>query len=132
MNKEKSVFSTIVKTINIVRWVISTSLFFGLLAVVVGTVLFVFVAMQPKSVANGSTLILDLNGSVVEKKSTDGVTQTIMQLAGSGKAPETQLFDIVLALGLAKDDPRIDRLVIKTDGLEKMGMAQAREINRAV
>lgn len=88
MNKEKSVFSTIVKTINIVRWVISTSLFFGLLAVVVGTVLFVFVAMQPKSVANGSTLILDLNGSVVEKKSTDGVTQTIMQLAGSGKAPK--------------------------------------------
>ena len=120
-------------TVNMIRWVISNTLFFGflaLLALLMG--LFLFVIMQSPTLQKQTTLVVDLEGNVVEQYSSDSMGRALKKLAGADNAPEQRLFDIIAAIGFAKNDDNISQLYIKTDGMNKVGLAQAREIVRAI
>jgi protease-4 len=54
------------------------------------------------------------------------------QLTGGEEYAEFQLRDLLRAIEGAKDDPKIERLVLKTDGLSASGFAALRELGDAV
>jgi len=121
------------KSINMVRWVISNVVFFG----IVGLVLllgafFAVILFQTPTLNPRTTLVLNLEGNVVEQYTANSMGRAVKQLVGNSNIPEQRLFDIVAAIGFAKTDPNITQLVIKTDGLNQMGVAQAREVVRAI
>ena len=119
--------------VNMVRWVISNTLFFGFLALIALLIgLFLFVILQSPTLQKNTTLVVNLEGNVVEQYSSDSMGRALKRLAGADSAPEQRLFDIIAAIGFAKSDPNITQMYIKTDGMNKIGLAQAREIVRAV
>lgn len=120
-------------TVNMIRWVISNTLFFGFLALVALLMgLFLFAVLQSPTLQKQTTLVVNLEGNVVEQYSSDSMGRALKKLAGADSAPEQRLFDIIAAIGLAKNDSNITQLYIKTDGMNKVGLAQAREIVRAI
>lgn len=119
--------------INIVRWVISNTLFFGFLAFLVLVMGVVgFIMFQAPTLQKDTTLVVNLEGNVVEQYSASSMGRALRKMAGSESAQEQRLFDVIAAIGFAKSDPNITQLYIKTDGMNKVGFAQAREIVRAI
>lgn len=119
--------------VNMVRWVISNTLFFGFLAflmLVLG--LLAFVMFQSPTLQKNTTLVVNFEGNVVEQYSASSMGRALRRMAGAESAHEQRLFDVIAAIGFAKSDPNITQLYIKTDGMNKIGLAQAREIVRAI
>lgn len=120
-------------TVNMIRWIISNTFFFGFLALIALLMgLFLFVMMQSPTLQKQTTLVVNLEGNIVEQYSSDSMGRALKKLAGADSAPEQRLFDIIAAIGYAKNDSNISQLYIKTDGMSKVGLAQAREIVRAI
>lgn len=119
--------------VNMVRWVISNTLFFGFLAFLVLVLgLLAFVMFQSPVLQKNTTLVVNLEGNVVEQYSASSMGRALRRMAGADSAHEQRLFDVIAAIGFAKSDPNITQLYIKTDGMNKIGFAQAREIVRAI
>lgn len=119
--------------VNMIRWVISNTLFFGFLAflaLVLG--LLAFIMFQSPTLQKNTTLVVNLEGNVVEQYSASSMGRALRRMAGAESAQEQRLFDVIAAIGFAKTDPNITQLYIKTDGMNKVGFAQAREIVRAI
>lgn len=86
-------------------------------------------AVQP--VQEKTALVLELDGRLVEESRTPA-QQFEAQLTGGEDYAEFQLRDLLRAIEGAKDDPKIDRLVLKTDGFSASGFAALRELGDAV
>jgi len=133
MSALKSGAQKVYNAINMTRWVISNTLFFGFLALIVLLLgLFAFVMFQSPTLQKNTTLIVNLEGNVVEQYSASTMGRALRKMAGAESNSEQRLFDIIAAIGFAKSDPNISQLYIKTDGMNKIGFAQAREIVRAI
>lgn len=119
--------------VNITRLVLTNIIFFGGLGLVLCVLIALWMlANHHQRISPSTTLVVDLRGNVVEQYTTDLVGRTIARLAGGESTEENRLFDIIVGLGVAKTDPNITQVVIKTDGLENIGMAQARELAHAI
>ena len=84
-----------------------------------------------KPIAEDSALVIRLEGALVEQYSAHPVDRVLNQATGQGRM-ETQLRDILRAIEAAKDDKRIDRIVLVTDGFQYAGFAALRDVAAAL
>ncbi len=86
-------------------------------------------AVQP--LQEKTALVLDMEGTLVEQYSTDPISRAFEQATGDGKT-EIQLRDLLTVLKAAKTDKKIDRILLRTDGLNVSGFAALRDVAAAL
>lgn len=86
---------------------------------------------RAKPLLERSTLVIAPEGALVEQYSSDPVSRALSKNLGSG-AGEVQLRDLLRALDAAKDDERIERVLLRTDGMSFSGYASIREVAAAI
>jgi len=110
---------------NFIRKLVLNLIFFGLVIM-----LLIALGAQRGTLAplgERTTLILAPQGELVEQFRSDAVSRALQE--GMGKStPEVQLRDLLRVLSAAKDDDRIERVVLRTDGLLLTGYASLREL----
>ncbi|HAI58806.1 MAG TPA: signal peptide peptidase SppA [Xanthomonadaceae bacterium] len=79
-----------------------------------------------------TALVLDLDGVLVEQFTSSPVDRFITQATGGDAPAELQLRDLLRAIEGAKDDDRIQRIVLLTDGFQASGFAGLRELGDAI
>jgi protease-4 len=108
--------------------------FFGLLLLL----LMVFVAAlgmgasSAKVLQDRTTLVIAPEGRLVEQYSTDPVSRALGKALGDSNAEELQLRDLIRAIEAARDDKKIERVVLNLDKLQPSGFASMREVAAAV
>lgn len=113
---------------NFTRRLAFNLLFFGFLLFVLAAMMF---GGGTKPFQDRTTLVIAPEGALVEQYSSDPASRALNRALGD-KNPEVQLRDIVRALDAAKDDKRIERVVLRLDKLQSGGMASLREVAAAV
>ena len=115
-------------------------LFFNL---IMGFLLLVFLVLLGAAFSAGSgnsgygplkektALVLDLEGTLVEQYTSAPIERAFAQASGNPQR-EIQLRDLTRAIAAAKDDKRIDRIVLLTDGFAVPGFAALRELGAAL
>ncbi|WP_082746703.1 signal peptide peptidase SppA [Stenotrophomonas sp. KCTC 12332] len=119
---------------NFTRRLILNLLFFGLLfLILIG--LMVAVGKGASSTAllqEGTTLVIAPEGRLVEQFSTDPLSRALGKALGERNAEELQLRDLIRAIEAAKDDKKINRVVLQLDKLQPSGFASMREVTAAL
>ncbi|SFK54389.1 signal peptide peptidase SppA [Lysobacter sp. cf310] len=100
------------------------------------TLLFLFlIAMSSagriKPLLEGTTLVIAPEATLVEQYSSDPASRALGKVVGE-KSGEVQLRDLLRALDAAKDDKRINRVVLRLDQLQGSGMASMRDVAAAI
>lgn len=98
-----------------------------LIALVVG-----LVHRGPKPLADKTTLVLKLDGALVEQFSGSPREQAMAQLQGQGLPRQTRLRDVLATLDAAARDPKIGALLLDTEGLGGAGMSGLHEVASAI
>ena len=133
-NPIASFFIGLWDVMNFTRRLILNLLFFGLLFLV----LIVFMiavgkgASSAKVLEDRTTLVIAPEGRLVEQFSTDPVSRALAKALGESNAEEIQLRDLVRAIEAAKDDKKIERVVLNLDKLQPSGFASMREVAAAL
>jgi protease-4 len=117
---------------NFTRKLILNLFFFGLLFIVLVFILAAIGASSGKPILDDTALVIEPEGALVEQYSSDPATRALEQALGDRDHEEIQLRDLLRVLDAAKDDKRIDRVVLKLDKLETSGMASMREVAAAL
>jgi len=110
---------------NFIRKLVLNLIFFGVLLV-----LAVILAGQRSALAplgERTTLVIAPQGALVEQFRTDAISRALQESMGKS-TPEVQLRDLLQVLDAAKDDARIERVLLRTDGLLLSGYASLREL----
>ncbi len=103
--------------------------------------LFFFVMVISLGLSSGSgrgpvqektALVLKLKGNLVEQYTSAPIQRAFAQATGGDTAREFQLRDLVKVIDAAKKDPKIDRLVLLTDGFNASGFAALHELGTAL
>ncbi len=115
-------------TVNFTRQLIFNLIFLLILFFVLVAIL-ASPGVQP--LQEKTALVLPLNGQLVEQFSSAPVERVLNQATGESR-PEVQLRDLVRAIKKAKDDKRIDRIVLLTDGFGATGFAAMRDLAAAL
>lgn len=118
---------------NFTRRLILNLLFFGFLFLIL--VLFVIAlgrgsGIQP--VLDNTTLVIAPKGRIVEQYSVDPMSRALNKVMGADVEEEVQLRDLLRALHVARDDKRIDRVLLRVDGVHSTGIATLREVAAAL
>jgi len=117
---------------NFTRRLILNILFFGLLLLFVVLVLAVAGAGGTKPLLDNTALVIEPTGPLVEQFSSDPAERAFKHALGDREGDEVQLRDLLRVLDAAKDDKRIERVVLKLDRLQGSGMASLREVAAAI
>ncbi|MCD9085653.1 signal peptide peptidase SppA [Stenotrophomonas sp. SY1] len=129
-NPIASFFIGLWDVMNFTRRLILNLLFFGLLLLA----LMVFVAALGMSASSAkvlqdrTTLVIAPEGRLVEQYSTDPVSRALAKALGDSNAEEIQLRDLIRAIEAARDDKKIERVVLNLDKLQPSGFASMREV----
>ncbi len=118
---------------NFTRRLILNLVFFGLLFLFV--ILFVAVSMRGngvKPLMDRTTLVIAPEGKLVEQFSADPVSRALARAVGDKGAEEIQLRDLVRAIDAARQDKRIERVLLDLDKLQPSGFASTREVAAAL
>lgn len=117
---------------NFTRRLVLNLVFFGLIFLVL-LVMVIAAGMRGGAgpITDGTTLVLEPEGQLVEQFTTDPATRAFRKAMGDD-AGEVQLRDLVRVLDAAADDARIERVLLRLDGLTGGGMATRRELAAAV
>ena len=114
---------------NFTRRLVFNLLFFGLLLVVL-------IALGSGSkvtpLQDRTTLVIAPEGKLVEQYSTDPASRAFARVVGDKSGGEVQLRDLLRALDAAKDDKRIERVLLRTDRMSFSGYASIREVAAAI
>ena len=114
---------------NFTRRLVFNLLFFGVLLVVL-------VALGSGSkvtpLLDRTTLVIAPQGKLVEQYSTDPASRAFARVVGDKSVGEVQLRDLLRALDAAKDDKRIERVLLRTDRMGFSGYASIREVAAAI
>ena len=118
---------------NFIRRLVLNLLFFGLLFLFALIVLLAIVGggSKPAPLLERSTLVIAPEGALVEQYRSDPFMRALAESSGSGVG-EVQLRDLLRALDAAKDDKRIERVLLRTDRLTFSGYASMREVAEAI
>ncbi|WP_101925680.1 MULTISPECIES: signal peptide peptidase SppA [Luteimonas] len=118
---------------NFIRRLALNLLFFGLIFLVALIVLFAIIGggSRPAPLLERSTLVLAPEGALVEQYRTDPFMRALAENSGSGVG-EVQLRDLLRALDAAREDDRIERVLLRTDRLTFSGYASMREVADAI
>jgi protease-4 len=129
-NPVASFFIGLWDVMNFTRRLILNLLFFGLLLLIL--VLFVFAmgkgASSGRTMQDRTTLVIAPEGRLVEQFSADPVSRALAKAIGDNSAEEVQLRDLVRALDAAREDKKIERVVLQLDKLQPSGFASMREV----
>ena len=98
------------------------------LVVIVGLIIGTFSLTKTPSVQPGSVLVLNLEGSVRELP----VTEPVLPLGLTQAPTDTSLHELCATLDKAAKDPMIAAVLMKLDGLDRVGLASLDEIGRAL
>lgn len=114
--------------VNFTRRLILNLLFFVLL--------FLFLAIlgagpRTKPLLDRTTLVIAPQGALVEQYSSDPLSRALSKALGERRV-EVQQRDLVRALDAAREDKRIERVVLNLDKLEASGFASMREVASAI
>ncbi|GAB3780198.1 signal peptide peptidase SppA [Dyella agri] len=118
--------------INVVRLLIINAVFFFFLLIVLLFVVGVIAGSRDEhTVADGSVLVLQPEGQLVEQYSVGALQRTLAKLSGD-KAQQVQLRDLVDAIDGAAKDKRISRILLLPDELHAGGFAALHEVGTAL
>jgi protease-4 len=118
--------------INVVRLLIVNAVFFFFLFIVALLVIGGIAASHgTNTVLDGSVLVLEPEGQLVEQYSVDPLQRTLAKLSGD-KSQQVQLRDLVGAIDAAAKDQRISRILLLPDELHAGGFAALREVGAAL
>jgi protease IV len=84
-----------------------------------------------KPLLDRTTLVVAPAGALVEQYSSDPVSRALSRNLGRSQ-DEVQLRDLLRALHAAREDQRIERVLLRTDGMAFSGYASIREVADAV
>ncbi|KAF1720117.1 signal peptide peptidase SppA [Pseudoxanthomonas wuyuanensis] len=118
---------------NFTRRLIVNLLFFGLLLLLV--ILFAIAAGSGsgiKPLRDRTTLVIAPEGRLVEQYSTDPAMRALAKLSGDKGAEEIQLRDLLRAIDAAREDKKIERVLLRMDKLQPSGYASMREVASAL
>ena len=79
-----------------------------------------------------TTLVIAPEGRLVEQYSSDAFSRALSKAMGDKEAEEVQLRDLLRGIEAAKDDKRIERVLLRVDRLRPSGYAQLREVAAAL
>jgi protease-4 len=79
-----------------------------------------------------TALVLNLKGTLVEQYSKSPFERALAQASDNDNGREFQLRDLLTAIDSAKNDPKIARIVLLTDGFNVAGFAALRELGSAL
>ncbi len=114
---------------NFTRRLFLNLLFFGLMLFFLATLTLGGGGAKP--LLERTTLVIAPEGNLVEQFSSDPASRALGRAFGD-KSSEVQLRDVLRALDAAREDKRIERVVLRLDKLQGGGMASLREIAAAV
>lgn len=119
---------------NFTRRLILNVLFFGLLFfILVGLVVAAGMgAGASRPLQDRTTLVIAPEGRLVEQFSADPVSRALAKAMGDKGAEEIQLRDLIRVIDAARDDARIERVVLELDKLQPSGFASLREVAAAL
>ncbi|SBV37131.1 Protease 4 [uncultured Stenotrophomonas sp.] len=119
---------------NFTRRLILNLLFFGLLFLMLIVLLVAMGkgASSVKVLQDRTALVIAPEGRLVEQYSTDPVSRALAKAMGERNAGEIQLRDLVRAIEAARDDKKIERVVLNLDRLQPSGFASMREVAAAL
>ncbi len=120
----RRVLGGIWSTINFTRQLVFNLIFLLIVVIVLAAILASSGAMPLHA---KSALVLDLEGALVEQYSSSPADRAFNRAMGQDQ-PEIQLRDLLKAIDAAKDDKRIDRIVLLTDGFSAAGFAALRDL----
>jgi protease-4 len=83
-------------------------------------------------VQDRSTLVIAPEGRLVEQYSIDPTSRALAEAIGDDRAAEIQLRDLLQVLDSAKTDKRIERVLLRVDGMSFSGYASIREVADAI
>jgi len=121
--------------------------FFGLLntfrKIIVNTVFFVILLLFISTlgsnegeivIPNSSALLLDLSGDIVEQKHSIDPLDAFMTeaLEEKNKKPEILISDLIDVIERAKNDTRIEIMVLQLQGLNRTGLSKLQDIAKAI
>lgn len=86
----------------------------------------------PKPLADKTTLVLKLDGNLVEQFSGSPREQLMAQAQGRGLPKQTRLRDVIGALDAAARDDQISSVLLDVEGLQGAGLAGLHEVSAAV
>src|SRR5688572_1481809 len=113
---------------NFTRRLVFNLVFFFLLFLFLAIV---FSGPRTKPLLDRTTLVIAPEGTLVEQYSSDPLTRALGKALGE-RGGEVQLRDLVRALDAARQDKRIERVVLDLDELQAGGFASLREVAQAV
>lgn len=116
---------------NFTRRLILNLVFFGLLFLVLLVLVLSAGRGGVKPLLERTTLVFAPEGRLVEQYSTDPATRALGKALGDG-VEEVQLRDVLRVLEAAKDDKRIERVLLDLDKLQPSGYASLREVATAL
>ena len=129
-NPVASFFIGLWDVMNFTRRLILNLLFFGLLfLILVG--LIVAAGMGAKSgtsLQDRTTLVIAPEGRLVEQFTADPVSRAFAKAMGDNNAEEIQLRDLIRVIDAAREDKKIERVVLELDKLQPSGFASLREV----
>jgi protease-4 len=117
---------------NFTRRLIVNILFFSFLLLFLVLVLLIAGAGGTKPLLDDTALVIEPTGPLVEQFTADPAERAFKRALGDHDGDEIQLRDVLRVLDAAKDDKRIERVVLKLDRLEGSGMASLREVADAL
>ena len=127
----KLFFRGIGKVFSTVRSIVSNLIFFVLL---ITFIVLISSSEPPIQVPNGSALVLNPVGNLVEEKTYVDPMDALMTeaLGGNQENPEVLVRDIVDVLEQAKEDDRIELLVLHLQNLDRSGLSKLQAIGRSL
>lgn len=121
-------FVAIWDTMNFTRRLIFNLVFFTLLFLLL---IAMTTAGRVRPLLDDTTLVIAPEATLVEQYSSDPASRALGKALGE-KGGEVQLRDLLRALDAAKDDKRINRVVLRLDQLQGSGMASMRDVAAAI
>ena len=115
--------------VNFARRLVFNMVFLALVLLFIG-ILAADDASRP--LADRTTLVIAPEGRLVEQYSSDPTSRALARMFGDDSAREVQLRDVLRALESAKDDKRIERVLLRTDSMAFSGYASIREVAAAL
>jgi protease IV len=118
---------------NFTRRLIFNLVFFGLLfLLMVFFIIGLFSGSGAPRLQDRTTLVIAPEGRLVEQYTTDPTTRALAEALGDEGAREVQLRDLLRAIEAAKNDKRVERVLLRVDGMQFSGYASLREVADAL
>ena len=129
-NPVASFFIGLWDVMNFTRRLIFNLLFFGLLfLVLIGLIVAAGMgAASGTSLQDRTTLVIAPEGRLVEQFTADPVSRAFAKVMGDSNAEEIQLRDLIRVIDAAREDKKIERVVLELDKLQPSGFASLREV----